>query len=74
MALDESILSACAGYNFYGLNRGEHEGKTGIWYREWAPGARVEPLHTLSCQDVTQCRRAVLHRHHVHAGALTYTC
>lgn len=24
-----------------GLNRGELEGKTGIWYREWAPGAKV---------------------------------
>ena len=30
-----------AGYKFFGLNRGEHEGKQGIWYREWAPGARV---------------------------------
>ena len=30
-----------AAYKFYGLNRGEHEGKTGIWYREWAPGAKV---------------------------------
>ncbi len=30
-----------AGYKFYGLNRGTHEGKTGIWYREWAPGAKV---------------------------------
>ena len=29
------------GYKFYGLNRGEKEGKTGTWYREWAPGARV---------------------------------
>ena len=29
------------GYKYYGLNRGEHEGKAGIWYREWAPGARV---------------------------------
>lgn len=29
------------GYDFYGLNRGEHEGKKGIWYREWAPGAQV---------------------------------
>lgn len=28
------------GYLKYGLNRGEHEGKTGIWYREWAPAAR----------------------------------
>lgn len=29
------------GYLYYGLNRGEHLGKQGIWYREWAPGARV---------------------------------
>ena len=26
------------GYKYYGLNRGEHEGQTGIWYREWAAG------------------------------------
>eukprot|EP00891_Asterochloris_glomerata_P008249 jgi/Astpho2/8249/Aster-01334 len=32
------------GYKYYGLNRGEHEGKTGIWYREWAPGARALAL------------------------------
>ena len=36
----------CAtGYKLYGFNRGvgvaENEGKTGIWYREWAPGAKV---------------------------------
>lgn len=24
-----------------GLNRGTHEGKEGIWYREWGPGAKV---------------------------------
>eukprot|EP00195_Chlamydomonas_chlamydogama_P012705 CAMPEP_0202890322 /NCGR_PEP_ID=MMETSP1392-20130828/769_1 /ASSEMBLY_ACC=CAM_ASM_000868 /TAXON_ID=225041 /ORGANISM="Chlamydomonas chlamydogama, Strain SAG 11-48b" /LENGTH=858 /DNA_ID=CAMNT_0049573871 /DNA_START=126 /DNA_END=2702 /DNA_ORIENTATION=- len=29
------------GYRHYGLNRGTHEGKTGIWYREWAPGAKA---------------------------------
>ena len=41
---------AClVGWKYYGLNRGEHEGKTGIWYREWAPGARVsrQVLHSL---------------------------
>lgn len=27
-------------YKHYGLNRGEHEGKKGIWYREWAPGCK----------------------------------
>ena len=39
-------LTKCstAGWKYYGLNRGEHEGKEGIWYREWAPGARVSPL------------------------------
>lgn len=31
------------GYKYYGLNRGEHEGKKGLWYREWAPGAKVRP-------------------------------
>ena len=41
---DHRLLAAHAGYRFYGLNRGEHEGKTGIWYREWAPGARVRYL------------------------------
>ncbi len=29
------------GYKYYGFNRGEKEGAAGIWYREWAPGARV---------------------------------
>lgn len=32
------------GYKVYGLNRGEHEGKKGIWYREWAPGAKAVAL------------------------------
>jgi 1,4-alpha-glucan branching enzyme len=32
------------GYKYFGLNRGEHDGKTGIWYREWAPGARALAL------------------------------
>ena len=27
------------GHRYFGFNRGEHEGKTGTWYREWAPGA-----------------------------------
>lgn len=30
-----------AAYNRFGLNRGMHEGRQGIWYREWAPGAKV---------------------------------
>lgn len=32
------------GYKHYGLNPGTHEGKTGVWYREWAPGARVRSV------------------------------
>ena len=24
-----------------GINRDTHEGKNGVWYREWAPGAKV---------------------------------
>lgn len=28
------------GYEYFGLNRGEHEGRPGVWYREWAPAAQ----------------------------------
>lgn len=31
-------------YKHFGINRGEHEGKKGIWYREWAPGAQAVAL------------------------------
>jgi Carbohydrate-binding module 48 (Isoamylase N-terminal domain) len=31
-------------YKHFGLNRGEHEGKAGLWYREWAPGAQAIAL------------------------------
>ena len=27
------------GHRYFGFNRGEHEGETGVWYREWAPSA-----------------------------------
>jgi 1,4-alpha-glucan branching enzyme len=27
------------GHRYFGFNRGEHEGKSGVWYREWAPEA-----------------------------------
>src|SRR5688572_8846043 len=27
------------GHKYFGFNRGEHAGKPGVWYREWAPGA-----------------------------------
>lgn len=28
------------GHRFFGFNRGENDGETGVWYREWAPGAQ----------------------------------
>ncbi len=28
------------GHHYFGLNRGRHNEKTGVWYREWAPGAQ----------------------------------
>src|SRR5438094_10647746 len=27
------------GYKYFGFNRGQHDGKAGVWYREWAPSA-----------------------------------
>lgn len=27
------------GHRYFGFNRGENTGETGVWYREWAPGA-----------------------------------
>ncbi|HEY0008007.1 MAG TPA: alpha amylase C-terminal domain-containing protein [Tepidisphaeraceae bacterium] len=27
------------GHTYLGFNRGEHQGKPGVWYREWAPAA-----------------------------------
>ncbi len=32
------------GHDYFGLNRGMHEGQPGIWYREWAPGAEAASL------------------------------
>ena len=29
------------GHHYFGLNRAEHEGQPGVWYREWAPGATM---------------------------------
>src|SRR4051794_30155836 len=28
------------GHQYFGLNRSEQDGRPGVWYREWAPGAR----------------------------------
>src|SRR5439155_23329029 len=27
------------GHHYFGFNRGEQQGKVGVWYREWAPAA-----------------------------------
>ncbi len=34
-----SLDGFARGYEYFGFNRGEHEGQPGIWYREWAPTA-----------------------------------
>jgi 1,4-alpha-glucan branching enzyme len=32
--------SVSQGHHYFGFNRGELGGKPGVWYREWAPGAK----------------------------------
>ncbi|MCL2641288.1 MAG: alpha-amylase family glycosyl hydrolase, partial [Phycisphaerales bacterium] len=32
------------GHLYFGLNRGEQNGKLGVWYREWAPNAKALSL------------------------------
>jgi 1,4-alpha-glucan branching enzyme len=32
---------ASLGHRYFGFNRGEQEGRPGVWYREWAPGAQA---------------------------------
>ncbi len=27
------------GHEYFGFNRGQHDGRAGVWYREWAPAA-----------------------------------
>ncbi len=34
-----SVMAFARGDKYFGFNRGENEGKKGVWYREWAPGA-----------------------------------
>lgn len=70
-----TCASPAAGYKYYGLNRGEHEGKTGIWYREWAPGARVSLFCSLSPLCFLWCllcfRAAILTHQTEPTGGLT---
>ncbi|MEX0652924.1 MAG: alpha amylase C-terminal domain-containing protein [Phycisphaeraceae bacterium] len=42
------------GHHYLGLNRGEHDGQPGVWYREWAPGAK----HLALIGDFNQWDRA----------------
>ena len=39
-----SLLEVSRSYTYFGLNRGECEGRGGVWYREWAPGANYLAL------------------------------
>ncbi len=34
-----SLPNFATGHQYFGLTRGQHDGQTGVWYREWAPGA-----------------------------------
>ena len=34
-----SLKKASLGHRYFGFNRGKVKGKTGVWYREWAPEA-----------------------------------
>ncbi|GMU24326.1 MAG: 1,4-alpha-glucan branching enzyme [Phycisphaerae bacterium] len=36
-----SLEAFSRGHEYFGLNRGVHEGKPGVWYREWAPAAQA---------------------------------
>jgi len=36
---EESLLRFARGHEHFGLNRGVHDGRPGVWYREWAPEA-----------------------------------
>ncbi len=34
-----SLDAFARGYEYFGLTRGGHDGRPGVWYREWAPAA-----------------------------------
>lgn len=37
---DGLLGSISQGHTYFGFNRGERNGEAGVWYREWAPGAK----------------------------------
>ena len=39
-----SLDAFSRGHTYFGFNRGTHEGKPGVWYREWVPGAQAVSL------------------------------
>jgi 1,4-alpha-glucan branching enzyme len=41
METSGSIEKFTHAHEYYGLNRGEHDGRSGVWYREWAPSAHA---------------------------------
>ncbi len=36
-----SLADFARRHEYLGLNRGQHEGRAGVWYREWAPAAHA---------------------------------
>ncbi|MFO0859079.1 MAG: alpha-amylase family glycosyl hydrolase [Phycisphaerales bacterium] len=36
---ESSLAGFARGHTYFGFNRGASEGRKGVWYREWAPGA-----------------------------------
>ncbi|NOX57526.1 MAG: 1,4-alpha-glucan-branching enzyme [Planctomycetes bacterium] len=40
-AAEASLAEFSRGHEFFGFNRGEHQGEPGVFYREWAPGANA---------------------------------
>ena len=39
-----SLEAFSRGHEYFGFNRGSDRGRTGLWYREWAPGAEALSL------------------------------
>lgn len=37
---DGSLLNFARGHEYFGLHAGERDGRSGVWYREWAPAAK----------------------------------
>jgi 1,4-alpha-glucan branching enzyme len=41
VAAEGSLEKFSGGHLYFGLNRGERDGRPGVWYREWAPAAKA---------------------------------